>query len=62
MWLGELTVPLKVHLREDSSKCKYLKMTSAKVVRCIYFLTLLTYVSTGAISVDPDQIAPAGAV
>ena len=35
---------------------------SAQAVCCKYFLTLFTYVSIEANSVDPDQTVPLGAV
>ena len=39
----------------------HLKMLSASVIRCIYLLTLLTYVIIEANNVDPDQTVPIGA-
>ena len=40
----------------------HLKMSSAEVVCCRYFLPLLTDLSIEANSVDPDQTAPIEAV
>ena len=40
----------------------HLKMSSAELICFIYLLTSLTNVSLQANSVDPDQMAPSGAV
>ena len=36
----------------------HLKMLSAEVICCTYFITLLVNISIGTSSVDPDQTAP----
>ena len=48
--------------KQKPTNIRHLKMSSAAVVCCMYFLTLLNNVSIDANGVDPYQTAPPEAV